>query len=71
VKILGRCALLLTTGAFNLAMWLLWAVLSLFGFLSSIKSTTERATQAWLDRKKVRRLRLELEAAKQARPASA
>ena len=71
VKILGRGALLLTTGAFNLAMWLLWAVLSLFGFLSSIKSTTERATQAWLDRKKVRRLRLELEAAKQARLASA
>jgi hypothetical protein len=66
VKILGRGALLLAAGAFDLAVWLFWAVLALFGFLSSIKSTTERATQAWLDRKKARRRRLELEAAKQA-----
>jgi len=29
----------------------------LFGFLSSIKATTERATEAWLRRKKTRRLR--------------
>ena len=66
VKVLGRGALLLAAGAFNLAVWLFWAVLALFGFLSSIKSTTERATQAWLDRRKARRLRLELDAAKQA-----
>jgi hypothetical protein len=66
VKVLGRGALLLAAGAFDLALWLFWAVLALFGFLSSIKSTTERATQAWLDRRKARRLRLELDAAKQA-----
>ena len=41
---LGRGALLLAAGAFNLTMWLFGALLALFGFLSSIKATTERAT---------------------------
>jgi ATP-dependent protease HslVU (ClpYQ) peptidase subunit len=71
IKVLGRGALLLATGAFELAMWLFWALLALFGLLSSIKSTTERATQAWLDRKKARRLRRELEAARLAGTAMA
>jgi hypothetical protein len=62
IKILGRGALLLAAGAFDLAMWLFWALLALFGLLSSIKSVTERTTQAWLDRKKARRLRAQLEA---------
>jgi hypothetical protein len=57
LKILGRGALLLAAGSFNLTMWLFGAVLALFGFLSSIKATTERATEAWLRRKKARRLR--------------
>jgi hypothetical protein len=35
-------------------------MLSLFGFLCSIKATTERATQTWLDRKKARRLRKQM-----------
>jgi ATP-dependent protease HslVU (ClpYQ) peptidase subunit len=60
MKILGRGALLLTVGAFNLTLWMFGAVLALFGFLSSIKATTERATQAWLDRKKTRRLRAQM-----------
>lgn len=66
IKVLGRGALLLATGAFELALWLFWALLALFGLLSSIKSATERATQAWLDRKKARRLRRQLDAARQA-----
>jgi len=57
MKILGRGALLLTAGAFNLTLWLFSALLALFGFLSSIKATTERATQAWLDHRRARRLR--------------
>jgi hypothetical protein len=57
IKILGRGALLLATGAFNLAMWVFSAVLALFGFLSSIKATTERLTLSWLQRSKARRLR--------------
>jgi hypothetical protein len=68
VKLLGRGALLLATGTFELTLWLFWAVLALFGLLSSIKATAERATQAWLDRSKRQRLRAQLEAA--ARPAA-
>jgi hypothetical protein len=60
IKILGRGALLLAAGAFNLTLWLFSALLALFGFLCSIKATTERATQAWLDRKKARRLRKQM-----------
>ena len=57
MKLLGRGALLLIGGAFDLAMWLFGAVLTLFGLLSSIKATTERLTQAWCDRRRARRLR--------------
>jgi hypothetical protein len=71
LKILGRGALLLATGAFNLTLWLFSALLALFGFLSSIKATTERATQAWLDRKKARRLRRQMAEANQPSVAAA
>lgn len=57
IKLLGRGALLLVGGAFDLAMWLFGAVVTLFGLLSSIKATTERLTQAWCDRRRARRLR--------------
>jgi hypothetical protein len=57
LKLLGRGALLLAAGAFNLALWVFWALLALFGFLASIKATTERLTTSWLQRKKARRLR--------------
>ena len=50
-------ALLLAAGAFNLTLWLFGALMALFGFLSSIKATTERLTQSWLDRRRARRLR--------------
>ncbi|KWV51479.1 hypothetical protein AS156_12985 [Bradyrhizobium macuxiense] len=56
LKLLGRGALLLAVGTFNLTMWLFGALLTLFGFLSSIKATTERATASWLRRSKARRL---------------
>jgi hypothetical protein len=64
LKMLGRGALFLTMGAFNMAWWVFGAVMMLFGFLASIKSGTERMTQAWLDRGKVKRARRELAAAK-------
>lgn len=57
LKTLGRGALLLATGAFNLTMWLFGLALTLFGFLCSIKATTERLTYAWLRRKKAARAR--------------
>ncbi len=62
IKVLGRGALLLTAGAFNLAMWMFSAMLALFGFLSSIKATSERLTWSWLQRSKARRLRRQLAA---------
>jgi hypothetical protein len=57
MKLLGRGALLLLGGAFDLTLWLLGAALTLFGLLSSIKATTDRLTQAWCDRRRRRRLR--------------
>jgi hypothetical protein len=57
LKVLGRGALLLAAGAFNLTLWVIGALLALFGFLSSIKATAERLTMSWLVRKKARRLR--------------
>jgi len=57
MKVLGRGALLLVGGAFDLTLWLFGAALTLFGLLSSIKATTERLTQAWCDRRRARRLR--------------
>jgi len=54
--------LLLAVGAFNLSLWVFGALLALFGFLSSIKATTERLTMSWLLRKKARRLRKQVAA---------
>ncbi len=62
LKVLGRGALLLAAGAFNLTLWVFGALLALFGFLSSIKATAERLTQSWLDRKKARRLQQQMAA---------
>ena len=62
LKIFGRGALLLMAGAFNLSMWVFGALFALFGLLSSIKATTERLTQSWLNAKKARRLRVQMAA---------
>jgi hypothetical protein len=47
LKIAGRGAIMLTVGTFNLAMWMFWAILTVFGFVSSLKKTTERATERY------------------------
>lgn len=60
LKVLGRGALLLAAGSFNLTLWVFGALLALFGFLSSIKATTERLAMAWLRASKARRLRKQL-----------
>jgi hypothetical protein len=60
LKVLGRGALLLAAGAFNFTLWIFGALLALFGFLSSIKATTERLTLSYLQRKKARRLRKQM-----------
>jgi len=48
---------LVAAGAFNMSLWVFSALMALLGFLSSIKATTERATMAYLRRKKARRQR--------------
>jgi hypothetical protein len=63
LKLLGRGALLLAVGSFNLTLWVFGALLALVGLLSSIKATTERLTVTWLRAKKARRLRKQMAAA--------
>jgi hypothetical protein len=63
LKLLGRGALLLTAGAFDLTLWVFSALLALMGLLASIKATTERLTQAWMTHQKARRLRRQRTAA--------
>ncbi|MGO8913433.1 MAG: hypothetical protein ACLQDM_29480 [Bradyrhizobium sp.] len=62
LKMLGRGGLLLAAGAFDLSLWVFGALLAVFGFLASIKATTERMTQSWLNHKKARRLRKQMAA---------
>ena len=57
LKLLGRGALLLAAGAFDLSLWLFGALFALLSLLISIKATSERLTQSWIDRGKRRRLR--------------
>ena len=71
LKLLGRGALLMAAGAFDLSLWLFGALLALFGLLSSIKATAERLTRAWLHQKKTRSLRRQVVAAHQPVLASA
>lgn len=57
IKLAGRAAIALTVAAFDLASWLLWALMTLFGFCSAVKSTAERMTLRYLHWKKARRWR--------------
>jgi len=58
LKLAGRGAILLTVGTFNLAMWLFWAVLTVLGFVSSLKRATERATERYCQHRKLRLARI-------------
>ena len=54
LKTLGRGAILLSIASFNLAAWVLGAILILIGLVSSAKSAVERMTLRHLARKKER-----------------
>lgn len=58
LKMLGRGAFVLAVGAFDLTLWLFWALIAAFGFIVSIKTTTERLTLSWLRRRKAARAKL-------------
>jgi hypothetical protein len=68
LKLGGRGAIMLTVGAFQLASWILWSVLTLLGFVTSLKRTAERMTERSCRRRRKRRARLALRA--QAAPAA-
>ena len=57
LKVAGRGALALTLAMFNLGSWILGALLTLFAFVSSLKSATERMTMRVLRYRKARRLK--------------
>lgn len=57
IKLLGRAAIVLTASAFDLAMWVIWAALMLFGLVSSCKAAVERATLRYLHWRRARRVR--------------
>jgi hypothetical protein len=57
LKTLGRGAILLSVASFNLAVWVLGAILTLFGFVSSAKAGVERVTFRHLARRKERAAR--------------
>src|SRR3954453_654788 len=55
LKLAGRSAIVLTVGAFNLANWMLWAIVTAFGLVSALKRMTERATERSCARRRLRR----------------
>jgi hypothetical protein len=57
LKLAGRGAILLTVGTFNLAMWMFWAVLTIYGFVASLKRMSERCTERYCARRRLRRAR--------------
>lgn len=55
LKMLGSGALFLSIASFNLSLWILGAIATVLGFISSAKSAVERWTLRHLARKKLRR----------------
>jgi len=60
LKLAGRGAIMVTMATFDLAMWVLWGLLTAFGLVSSLKRTAERITERYCARR--RRLRAALAA---------
>jgi hypothetical protein len=57
LKLAGRGAILLAFGAFNVASWIFWALLTLFGLVAALKRTVERMTERYCAYRKWRRAR--------------
>jgi hypothetical protein len=58
LKLLGRGAIALTSGLFDLALWVFWAIAHLLGFCVTLKRAVERITLWAIRRGKRRRERL-------------
>lgn len=57
LKLAGRAAIVLTMGAFQIASWIFWAMLTGFGLVCSLKRTAERITERHCARRRLRRAR--------------
>ena len=57
LKVAGRGAIALSVAAFDLSLWILWALATLFGLVSSLKGATERTTQRVIDYRKRRKFK--------------
>jgi hypothetical protein len=55
IKLLGRGAIMLTVGTFNLVVWVLGALFTLVGLVALLKGMTERVTLRVVRRRKERR----------------
>jgi hypothetical protein len=60
LKVAGRGAIALTVATFNLSLWILWAVATLFGLVSSLKGATERGALKYIHYRKRRKLRRQM-----------
>ena len=56
LKVLGRGAIALTVAAFDLSVWILGALFTLFGLVSSLKSATERGASRYFHYRRRKRL---------------
>ena len=61
LKLAGRSAIMLAALALDASLWLLGALLTVFGFVSALKSATERMTLRILRRRKERRRRKQVQ----------
>jgi hypothetical protein len=57
LKLAGRAAIVLAMGTFDLALWIFWAIVTAFGFVSSLKRMIERITERHCARRRLRRAR--------------
>ncbi len=57
LKVAGRGAIALTLAVFDLSVWILGALVTLFGLVSSLKGATERGALKYIHYRKRRRLR--------------
>jgi hypothetical protein len=63
LKLAGRAAIALTVAVIDLVSWVFTAVCTVFGFCSAVKRTTERITERYLRRRKMRPARRQAMAA--------
>jgi hypothetical protein len=61
LKIAGRGAIMLAAFAFDASVWLLGALFAVFGFLSALKSATERAALRFFRRRREKRRREQMQ----------